>query len=219
MSENEHPIPTEINLHRKSRLLNVTFSDGTAFRFPCEYLRVHSRAAEEMSGGQPVVGKEKVNIDRIEPQGNYAIRIVFDDGHDTGAFSWETLYDLGINQEKYWQEYLERVKASGYERASDEAGPASSEEMTLNVLYFNYLVNKLGKQQEQVKVPRKLAADVDSFLKILARRKLERGYLLDPETVRVTVNRQFAEPFTRLEDGDEVGIVPNSPTPPPPPRD
>lgn len=218
MSEHDHPVPTEINLHRKSRILAVTFSDGASFRFPCEYLRVHSRAAEEVTSDAPVVGKENVNIDSIEPQGNYAIRIVFDDGHDTTAFSWETLYDLGTNQEKYWQEYLEKVKAAGYRREHDEPGPAASEEMTLEVLYFNYLVNKLGKQQEQVKVPRKLAPDVESFLKILARRKLDRGYLLDPDTVRVTVNRQFAEPFTRLEDGDEVGIVPNSPTPPPPPK-
>lgn len=219
MSENEHPIPTEINLHRKSRLLSVTFSDGASFQFPCEYLRVHSRAAEEVTRGDPVVGKEQVNIDSIEPQGNYAIRIVFDDGHDTTAFSWETLYDLGVNQEKYWQEYLEQVKAAGHERRDDASSSAESEEMTIEVLYFNYLVNKLGKQQEQVKMPRKLAPDVQSFLKVLARRKLDRGYLLDPDTVRVTVNRQFAEPFTRLEDGDEVGIVPNSPTPPPPPKE
>jgi DUF971 family protein/molybdopterin converting factor small subunit len=219
MSEHEHPVPTEINLHRKSRILAVTFSDGASFRFPCEYLRVHSRAAEEVTSDAPVVGRENVNIDHIEPQGNYAIRIVFDDGHDTTAFSWETLYDLGVNQEKYWQEYLARVKSTGYQREHDEPGPTTSEEMTLEVLYFNYLVNKLGKQQEQVKVPRKLAPDVQSFLEVLARRKLDRGYLLAPDTVRVTVNRQFAEPFTRLEDGDEVGIVPNSPTPPPPPKD
>ncbi len=215
MSEKEHPVPTEINLHRKSRLLEITFSDGRRFRFPCEFLRVHSRAAEEVTRDAPVVGKEKVNIDSIEPQGNYAIRIVFDDGHDTTAFSWETLYDLGVNQEKYWQAYLERVKAAGYQRGSDD----ESDEITLRVLYFNYLVNKLGKQEETVKLPRRLAPDVESFLKVLARRKLDRGYLLAPETVRVTVNRQFAEPFTKLEDGDEVGIVPNSPTPPPPPRD
>ncbi len=218
MSDKEHPVPTEINLHRKSRLLEVTFSDGARFRFPCEYLRVHSRAAEEVTSDTPVVGKENVNIDSIEPQGNYAIRIVFDDGHDTTAFSWETLYDLGKNQEKHWQEYLERVKAAGYRREHDQPGPVASEEMTLKVLYFNYLVNKLGKQEEMVKLPRKLAPDVESFLKVLARRKLDRGYLLDPDTVRVTVNRQFAELFTRLEDGDEVGIVPNSPTPPPPPK-
>ncbi len=219
MSENEHPIPTEINLHRKSRILSVTFSDGASFQFPCEYLRVHSRAAEEVTRDAPVVGKENVNIDRIEPQGNYAIRIVFDDGHDTTAFSWETLYDLGVNQEKYWQAYLDKVKAAGHQRASDEPGPAGGDQITLRVLYFNYLVNKLGKQEETVTVPRKLAPDVAGLLKVLARRKLDRGYLLDPDTLRVTVNRQFAEPFTRLEDGDEVGIVPNSPTPPPPPRD
>ena len=214
MSEESHPIPVEINLHRKSRLLKITFSDGARFQYPCEYLRVHSRAAEEVTSDAPVVGKEEVNIDRIEPQGNYAIRVVFDDGHDTTAFSWETLYDLGKHRDTYWKRYLERVEAAGYQRKT----PEENEELTLRVLYFNYLVNKLGKQEETVKVPRKLVSDVTSFLKVLARRKLDRGYLLDPEHVRVTVNRQFAEPFTRLEDGDEVGIVPNSPMPPAPPK-
>ncbi|HID49117.1 MAG TPA: DUF971 domain-containing protein, partial [Chromatiales bacterium] len=185
---------------------------------PCEYLRVHSRAAEVTTSATPETGKEQVNIDRIEPQGNYAIRIVFDDGHDTGAFSWETLYDLGINQEKYWQDYLQRLAEAGHTREEQRGSPQAKQEMTISVMYFNYLVNELGKQQEQVKVPLSAAADVDSFLRLLARRKLERGYLLAPETVRVTVNRQFAEPFTRLEDGDEVGIVPNSPNPPPPPH-
>jgi DUF971 family protein len=112
----EHPIPTEISLHRKSRLLNISFSDGKTFSLPCEYLRVHSHAAEVTSRRTPETGKEQVNIDRIEPQGSYAIRIAFDDGHDTGIYSWEYLYDLGVNQAALWDEYLKRMEAAGASR-------------------------------------------------------------------------------------------------------
>ncbi|WP_457666491.1 MoaD/ThiS family protein [Thiolapillus sp.] len=85
-------------------------------------------------------------------------------------------------------------------------------------MYFNYLVNKLGVQQEEVSLPASRVKTVQDLLKTLAMRKLERGYLLAEDNVRVTVNRQFAEPFTILESGDEVGIVPNSPNPPAPPK-
>ncbi|WP_308417085.1 MoaD/ThiS family protein [Thiolapillus brandeum] len=85
-------------------------------------------------------------------------------------------------------------------------------------MYFNYLVNKLGTQEERITLPAKRVKTVQDLLSILRTRKLERGYLLAEDSVRVTVNRQFAEPFTRLEDGDEIGIVPNSPNPPPPPE-
>ena len=105
MSNNQnHPTPVEINLHQKSRILSLSFSDGKEFRYPCEYLRVYSRAAEVQASNTPVTGKEEVNIESIEPQGSYAIRIIFDDGHDTGIYSWESLYDLGINMDKYWAE-------------------------------------------------------------------------------------------------------------------
>ena len=110
------PIPTEISLHRKSRLLNISFSDGKTFSLPCEYLRVNSHAAEVTSRRTPEIGKEQVNIDRIEPQGSYAIRIAFDDGHDTGIYSWETLYDMGRNRDAYWADYLARLEAAGHKR-------------------------------------------------------------------------------------------------------
>ena len=112
--------PTEINLHQKSRSLELAFEDGKTFNLPCEYLRCFSPSAEVRghAPGQEVLqkGKENVNITAIDPVGNYAICLHFDDGHNTGIYSWETLYDLGVNQEKYWQEYLERLKAAGYSR-------------------------------------------------------------------------------------------------------
>ncbi len=100
------PLPTEINLHQKSHILAIRFSDAASFEYPCEYLRVFSPAAEVKASRTPVTGKEQVNIERIEPQGQYAIRLVFDDGHDTGIFSWETLYALGKNKQQNWQNYL-----------------------------------------------------------------------------------------------------------------
>ena len=83
----QHPLPTDIQLHQQSRILEIVYNDGARFRLPCEYLRVFSRAAEVRLLDQPVTGKEGVNIERIDPQGQYAIRIVFDDGHDTGIYS------------------------------------------------------------------------------------------------------------------------------------
>jgi len=113
-------VPTELNLHRQSRVLEISFDDGSSFQLPCEYLRVFSPSAEVQGHGpgQEVLqlGKENVNIDRIDPVGNYAVCLHFDDGHNTGIYSWDTLYDLGVNQEKNWQEYLRRVEAAGVER-------------------------------------------------------------------------------------------------------
>lgn len=109
----EH-VPTEIILHKKSRTLEVAFSTNERFVLPCEYLRVHSPSAEVRGHGvgneKLVTGKEHVTILAIEPVGNYAIKPIFSDGHQSGIFSWKTLYDLGVNQEKNWQRYLDRVK-------------------------------------------------------------------------------------------------------------
>jgi len=114
------PRPTEINLHKKSRILEITFADGEHFEFTCEFLRVHSPSAEVQGHGpgQGVLqmGKEDVVINKLEPVGSYAIQPSFDDGHDTGIYSWETLYDMGKNKDKYWQEYLQKLEAAGHKR-------------------------------------------------------------------------------------------------------
>ncbi len=117
------PIPTEINLNRRTRTLTVAFDDGKSFDMSCEYLRVFSPSAEVQGHGPGQetlqLGKENVNIDAIEPVGNYAIKPRFDDGHDSGIFSWETLYTLGVNQEQNWARYLERLAEAGHQRKLD----------------------------------------------------------------------------------------------------
>lgn len=113
-------IPTEITLHKSKRMLEIAFEDGQRFELPCEYLRVYSPSAEVQGHGpgQEVlqVGKEEVNIEKIEQVGTYAIQPTFDDGHDSGIYAWDTLYDLGVNYQQNWQNYLERLKAAGHER-------------------------------------------------------------------------------------------------------
>lgn len=119
MSE-QKPQPISINLHKKTRLLSVAFDDGSSFDLSCEYLRVHSPSAEVMGHGpgQEVLqtGKEDVTIDDVEPVGHYAIKLYFSDGHDTGLYTWDYLYDLGVNHDRYWQNYLEALKKAGIDR-------------------------------------------------------------------------------------------------------
>ena len=115
------PTPTDITLHRRSRELEITFDNGLSRRLPCEYLRVFSPSAEVRGHGPGqevlVFGKEDVNIDRIDPVGNYAVKLVFDDGHDTGIYSWEQLYALATQYELNWQSYLARLEEAGVQRA------------------------------------------------------------------------------------------------------
>jgi DUF971 family protein len=114
------PTPTEIKLHQASRVLELAFSDGATFRLPYELLRVYSPSAEVRGHGpgQEVlqVGKREVTIKEVEPVGNYAIRPTFSDGHDTGIYSWDYLYELGADQDALWQRYLERMAAAGASR-------------------------------------------------------------------------------------------------------
>jgi DUF971 family protein len=113
-------VPTEIRLHQKSRLMEIAFSDGSAFKLPYEFLRVHSPSAEVRGHGpgQEVlqVGKSKVEIRSLDPVGSYAVQPSFSDGHATGIYSWEYLRYLGENQERLWSEYLVRLEKAGASR-------------------------------------------------------------------------------------------------------
>ena len=109
--------PTEIKLHQKSRVLEIAYANGRIFSLPCEFLRVYSPSAEVRGHGpgQEVLqtGKKDVAITRIEPVGTYAVQFFFSDGHDTGIYSWDLLYDYGLKQQEMWSHYLRRLQEAG----------------------------------------------------------------------------------------------------------
>lgn len=114
------PLPVEIKLHQVSRLLEIAFDDGKTFTLPCELLRVYSPSAEVRGHGPGQetlqTGKKNVEIKAIEPVGNYAVQLTFSDGHNTGIYSWDLLYDYGARQDELWTQYLTRLEAAGQSR-------------------------------------------------------------------------------------------------------
>jgi len=114
------PTPTEIKLHQQSRVMEIAFDDGRSFRLPYEYLRVFSPSAEVRGHGpgQEVlqVGKKDIEIRQVEPVGSYAVQPTFSDGHATGIYSWDYLYQLGIEQDSRWAAYLHQMEVSGKSR-------------------------------------------------------------------------------------------------------
>jgi DUF971 family protein/molybdopterin converting factor small subunit len=201
-----HIVPTEIKLHQKSRLLEIAFSDGFRFQYPGEYLRVFSPSAEVKVMDRPVHGKQLVNISLLEPQGTYALRITFDDGHDTGIYSWGTLHELGRNYEANWQKYLARLKQYGLTRG---AGPKTNAEgkVVIKLLYFIELAKIAGKDEEEVVIPESVT-NVETLLQWVRKRGKRFEDAFQDNRLQVTVNRQFAEPYTLVEHGDEVAFVP-----------
>lgn len=117
------PIPTEIKLHQTSRVMEIAFSDGKSFRLGYEFLRVHSPSAEVRGHGpgQEVLQTGKINtgISALDPVGSYAVQPHFSDGHATGIYSWDYLYELGVNQDSLWQQYLKRMEQAGASREID----------------------------------------------------------------------------------------------------
>ena len=116
-------VPNDIKLHRRSRQLELCYSDAGDIRLSCELLRVYSPSAEVKGHGpgQEVLqtGKKDVNISKLVPVGNYALQIVFDDGHDSGLYSWDYLWQLGQQQDMLWQQYLQRLHEAGASRDPD----------------------------------------------------------------------------------------------------
>jgi len=125
------PVPTEIRLHQKSRVVEIAFGSGERFELTYEFLRVFTPSAEARGHGPGQetlqVGKREVDIERVEPVGNYAIRPVFSDGHDSGLYSWDLLYNLGKHHDELWQAYLDRLAAEGKSREPNDPanGPAT----------------------------------------------------------------------------------------------
>jgi len=202
MSRASEPVPTEITLHRKQRTIDIAFEDGKRFSLPLEYLRVFSPAAENKVArvqGDWLTNKQDVGIERIEPVGNYAVQLVFDDGHDTGIYSWDTLYRLGIDQESNLAEY----------RAVTEGGkPGENIDRPIRLLYFATLAGSLGREREEVPMSGAIRSVAD-LLGYLRKRDDEWDRLL-AGSLTVTVNRQFANAETALKPGDEVALTPSS---------
>jgi DUF971 family protein len=121
------PRPTEITVHSASRALEIRFDDGRQFRLPFEFLRVFSPSAEVRGHGpgqeRLQVGKRDVTIQSVDTVGHYAVQLIFSDGHDTGLYSWDYLYELGINQEPMWADYLQRLERTGASRDPGETIP------------------------------------------------------------------------------------------------
>ena len=120
---NQQSIPRHLQLHQKSRILEIVYDERESYNLPCEFLRVYSPSAEVRGHGAEqvklVVGKSQVNIAEIKPVGHYAVQLVFSDGHDSGIYSWAYLYTLCQKQHSYWQRYLDKLEAAGASRDAD----------------------------------------------------------------------------------------------------
>ncbi|ETF10126.1 gamma-butyrobetaine hydroxylase-like domain-containing protein [Pseudomonas moraviensis] len=116
-------IPTDIKLHKPSKTLTLTYASGEEYTLPAEFLRVHSPSAEVQGHGKPILqfGKLNVGLSKLEPAGNYALKLTFDDGHDSGLFTWEYLYELGKRQNELWDDYLAELRAAGKSRDPNES--------------------------------------------------------------------------------------------------
>ncbi|MEX5684304.1 MULTISPECIES: gamma-butyrobetaine hydroxylase-like domain-containing protein [Pseudomonas] len=116
-------LPTDIKLHKASKTLSLKYATGEEFHLPAEFLRVHSPSAEVQGHGKPILqfGKIGVGLSKVEPAGQYALKLTFDDGHDSGLFTWEYLYQLGMRQEDLWNDYLAELKAAGKTRDPSES--------------------------------------------------------------------------------------------------
>jgi DUF971 family protein/molybdopterin converting factor small subunit len=192
----------QIALHQKSRELEIHFSDGSEYHLPCEYLRVFSPSAEVKAAknrGEIVRGKEDVNITNIEPMGSYAIRILFDDGHDSGVYSWSTLKTLGEDYDTNWSQYQQQTSQR------DEL----SGERNIRVLFFIGLVETLGMDSLELQLDA-AQETVSDLIEHLAEKGESWKQALNKESLTVTVNKQFAPLNQRLFDGDEVALVPKS---------
>ena len=112
------PLPTDIKLHKASKTLSLKYASGEEYQLSAEFLRVHSPSAEVQGHGKPILqfGKIGVGLSKVEPAGQYALKLTFDDGHDSGLFTWEYLYQLGVRQEDLWNDYLAELKAAGKTR-------------------------------------------------------------------------------------------------------
>lgn len=199
--------PIAVNLHQKSHLLEIIFDSGENYKLSCEYLRTHGKSAELKTSKLPVAEKIDVNIDSIEAQGNYALRLFFNDGYDQGIYSWETLYDLGKNQQKYWADYLSALEkhqlTRGVKANTHEGRPV------IKILYFMDKLIKFTEEEEQLELPEQVNT-IAELLSTLRKRGMHWERAFGDNAIQFTVNKEFAELFTVLEQGDEIALIPKA---------
>lgn len=195
--------PTHIAVHQQSRQFEIHFNDGSEFSLPIEYLRVFSPSAEARVArqrGDLIRGKQQVNILKVEPMGAYAVRLVFDDGHDTGVYSWTTLKQLGDDYDANWQQYQQSLAALAQQ---------SNAQPVIKVLLFMTLAERLGMDNFELE----LAGENETVGEIIERLQA-RGddwrENLDTKRLTITVNKQFADAQQIVFDGDEVAFVPKA---------
>ncbi len=200
--------PIEIKLHKKSQLLEISFADNCNFKLSSEFLRTHAKSAEIETADKPVSGKACVKLTKIEPQGNYALRLFFDDGYDSGIFSWDTLYELGSNYDSLWTDYLARLTEFKLNR--EPADMDINTVIKVRLMYFMTNMLKITrKETEEIELPPSINS-VEKLLKLLRMRGKGWENIFTDSAVQITVNKQFAELYTKLEEGDEIAFVPLS---------
>jgi len=192
-------MPTGIKLHKVSRYLEVSYASGESFNLPFECLRAFSPVAEEkvdrqISGETP--DQSDVNISTINPVGSYAIQILFDDGYETGIYSWARLYDLALNVKSDWQD---RDQAATQEHKKVQG------ERTITLLYFADLAERLGLESETITLAEEVKT-IDDLIPWLMTRRGEWQKAL-AETLKITVNRRYVGMADSIRDGDEIALV------------
>lgn len=188
-------MPTGIKLHKVSRYLEISYASGEKFNLPFEYLRTFSPVADEKVSreiGGNISSKPDVNISAINPIGSYAIQIVFDDGHETGIYSWTRLYDMALNLQSDWE---------GRDKTISEK---HQDERTITILYFAELENRLGLESETITLAEEVKT-IDDLIPWLMTRRGEWEDAL-AGTLKITVNRQFVGMADLIVDGDEIAL-------------
>ena len=181
--------PTEIKLHSKSQLLEISFADGKNFKLPSEYLRTHAKSAEIETSDKPVFGKADIKLEKIDPQGNYALRLYFDDGYDSGIFSWDTFYELGNNYDANWENYLAQLNKYNLQR--EPANKSKEGEASIRLMFFmTNMLKVTRKETEELVLPASIR-DVEKLLKLLRIRGPEWERMFTEGAVQTTVNKHI----------------------------
>ena len=194
--------PTGIRLHKKSRYLEIIYGNGDRYNLPFEYLWVFSPAADKKTNApssQPGSEKKDVNISAITPLGSYALQIAFDDGQETGIYSWARLYDMAINLQRDWED--REIAASSDATADDD----NTGERTITILYYNALANRLGLDSETITLPKEIVT-IGDLIPWLMTRRGEWGEAL-AEKLKITVHRLAVGLQDRIRDDDEIALT------------